>query len=252
MKIPFFIKPTWIKLFFMVYWAACVIVAIPVAGFKIRPIAFNLIWPFLFFYIVGCGFVAFSKNSMQSWGWRRYASVIMALTAVDHVLKYIVFVLMPVGGTIPVVPYRFHVAHFQNIKGSWLAAATASEPVVGETLMICLVFLVLAPWIYRFYIRKQRISFWVRSGFVLMMSGLASCAVDLAIRGMVIDYLYLPGLYAADLKDILLVVGATALVVEMVDNPQVVWKGWRAELMAIPNIFVRIWQSTAGYLRGRR
>jgi hypothetical protein len=51
------------------------------------------------------------------------------------------------------------------------------------------------------------------------------------LRGHIVDFLCLPGVVTADLKDIYLTIGIAATFVETLDNPDLSrpWQGWRAE-----------------------
>lgn len=58
-----------------------------------------------------------------------------------------------------------------------------------------------------------------------------SYSIDMATRGVVIDYIRVPGVVVVDLKDILLSFGIAAFLIEAIENPAISlrWKGWRAE-----------------------
>jgi hypothetical protein len=60
---------------------------------------------------------------------------------------------------------------------------------------------------------------------------MVSWIVDIAVRGVVVDYISLSRVVTADLKDILLSFGAAAFFVEAIDNPAISarWIGWRTE-----------------------
>ena len=53
----------------------------------------------------------------------------------------------------------------------------------------------------------------------------------MAFRGHIVDFIQLPGLMTADLKDIWVIIGVAALFAEVLDNPELSWRGggWRKE-----------------------
>ena len=75
--------------------------------------------------------------------------------------------------------------------------------------------------------------------------------MDLGARGYIVDYLYLPGLFAADLKDVYLTVFASALIVEALSNPRISvrWLGWREEARELPRLVVEFTRFAVGEIR---
>jgi hypothetical protein len=79
-------------------------------------------------------------------------------------------------------------------------------------------------------------------------------AYDVAIRGAVVDYISLPGVVVADLKDILLSFGVSAFLVEAIENPAVSvrWNGWRSEYREVRELVSSFSHFAIGTLFGEK
>ncbi len=88
---------------------------------------------------------------------------------------------------------------------------------------------------YRFYVTARRKSLWADAAFLGLFSGYAGFLCDMNVRGYVLDYIRLPHIVAADIKDITLAIGLAAFFAEIMDNPELSlhdafrWQGWRKE-----------------------
>lgn len=240
-----------IRLAFAGPWVLCVAVAILRARFDIRPIAANLLWPFLFFYSLAWLLERASRSSRQLTRDRDIWLVVGFLVAVDHSCKLACSQLIPSGESVPVVANRLHLANLHNVHGNWLSSVSGTAPVVVQTLVISILFVTLAPLFYRFYSARHRKSFWSALAYGCLVAGTASAAVDLGVRGYIVDYLYLPGLFAADLKDVYLTVFASALIVEALSNPRISvrWLGWREEARELPRLVIEFTRFAVGEIR---
>ena len=230
-KIIRFLRPTVYKLIFLVEWLIYGLIAVVQNRFVIQPILLNILWPFGFFYLVGCGFVAANRRCGSLWSDRRALAVAVMLVAVDHLIKFVVSTQMTLGQSLTILPGRLNFAYVVNEHGSWAAASTGSKPVVTEVLVFAILVVITMPLIYRFYATVQRRSLWVVSAYVWLMAGEVSAVMDLGLRGATVDYFSIPGHFVCDLKDIYLMIGVALVVVELVDNPRIElsWKGWREE-----------------------
>ena len=240
-----------IRLAFAGPWVLCVAVAILRARFDIGPIAVNLLWPFLFFYSLAWLFEKASHSSRLLTRDRDVLLVAALLVAGDHLCKLACSQLIPLGESIPVVANRLHIANIHNVHGTWLSSVSGTAPVVVQTLVISILFVTLALLLHGFYSARQRKSFWSVLAYGCLVAGTASAAVDLGARGYVVDYLYLPGLFAADLKDVYLTVFASALIVEALSNPRISvrWLGWREESRELPRLVVEFTRFAVGEIR---
>jgi lipoprotein signal peptidase len=225
--------------------------AIAQARFDIRSIAVNLAWPFLFFYFVACLLKRVSTSSEPVIQQRDAWVVIAVLVGVDHLFKFAFSHMIPLGGSVPVVANHLHLANVHNVHGSfWLAKLSASR-LVAPVLVISVLSVALAPLLLRFYSARHRKSFWSVLAYCCFMAGAASAAIDLGARGFTVDYLELPGLFVADLKDIYLNLFVSAFFVEVLSNPRISmrWLGWRAELREFPCLATEIVKFAVGEIR---
>lgn len=236
-----FLMPTRFKLVFLIEWALYSLLAMVQNRFVVGPIFLNLLWPMVFFYLVGCVLVAVSRSHNAPVKTRKLVSVAVFLAVSDHIVKLAVVSRMAVGESIPLVVNRLHLVHARNMTGSWIAAMMESDPVVYQVLIFSVIFLAMTPLMYRFYSINHRQSFWSETAVVCLMAGLSSAVAELALRGFTVDYFGLPGHFASDLKDILLFVFTGSFVVEALDNPRISfrWKGWGQEVRDVWSLVSR-------------
>jgi lipoprotein signal peptidase len=210
-------------------------------------------WPLAGFYLVACALDAVSRRSTHlARGWRLPA-LVAGLVAADQLGKFLVALFLGPHSSVPIVEGWLHVAHEQNRQGSWLVGMF-DLPLVGMAALAAAVVPVLLLSIlgYRYYVNTKRRSVWADAAFVGLSAGLASWVCDVGLRGYVIDYIQLPGIVTADLKDILLSLGVAALVVETLDSPHVSWRweGWRTEGRKLGQLLVGFFGFSVQQLRG--
>jgi len=70
---------------------------------------------------------------------------------------------------------------------------------------------------FRCYAVRKRMSLRLDVAFLTIVAG-GGALCDLALRGYILDFINLPGVVTADLKDIFTCVGLAALFAELVDN----------------------------------
>jgi hypothetical protein len=65
----------------------------------------------------------------------------------------------------------------------------------------------------------------------------------MSLRGHIVDFIHLPGLVTADLKDVFMTIGVAALFAEALDNPQISWRwlGIRKESDALIQMLEDLW-----------
>lgn len=238
---------------FIAPWMLYVAFAIAQARFDIGPIAVNLAWPILLFYLVACLLKRASTLSEPAMRHRDIWVVIAVLVAVDHLFKFAFSHMIPLGRSIPVFADHLHFANVHNVHGSFWLAKMGAPRVVAPALVFTVLSTVLAPLIFQFYSVRHRKSFWSVLAFCCFMAGAASAAMDLGARGLTIDYLELPGLFVADLKDIYLSLFVSTFFVEILSNPRISlrWLGWRRELRELPRLANEIARFGAGEIRRR-
>jgi len=237
-----FLRPTIYKLMFLLGWLLYSLSAVLRAGFDVAPIGINLIWPAVFFYIVGCFMVLISKFLTRSHSMAQLIAVAIALVAADHAGKIASLSLIPVGESIPIVLNRLHLVQVTNVTGPWIFATFGSAPVVLPALILSVFLLISAPLLYRYYSMTYRQSLWCEVAFICLVASSLSSAIDFGVRGGVVDYLYIPGHFTADLKDIISEVFVASALIEVLDNPKISirWTGWKNEFRDLRNVIVGI------------
>ena len=215
------LKPSEIKLAFLLEWSLFIVIEI--ARGKVRSPHAILVaaYPLLFFYLVACVLVAWSWRTRQvARGWRLPALAI-GLAMLDQVLKTVIAAVMPENASIPIVEGWLHIAHVRNYSGTWIAATfdLAGDPLI-QSIQWALTIAVLALSVvyHHHYSTHQRQSFWVDVAFLGVFAAYASWVWDMAFRGYILDFIQLPGLVTADVKDILASLCTAAIIAELLDR----------------------------------
>lgn len=250
-KIVIFLKPNLIKLVFLVEWALFILIEllrgelesgrqILVAGF-----------PLVLFYLLACGLMVVSLRAYRpTKGWT-LLWLALGLALVDQFSKALVVSFIPYQESILVIKGWLHLAHEYNLKGSWVADAFNLKLAVSFTLVTVVVILLGSGIGYRYYVSTHRQSVWADIAFVCLFAGTASWVFDMAVRGHIVDYIQLPEVVTADIKDIVLAVGAAAFFAEWIDNPRISlrWKGWRREGRELRHLVVELTNFTLEELK---
>lgn len=244
-------RPPNISLIFIGPWMLYVAFAVAQAKFDIRLIAANLAWPFLFFYLLACLLKRFGASSETAFRQRDAWVVIAVLVAVDHLCKFAISHIIPLGSSVPIVAKHLHLANVQNAHGSFWLEKLGAPRVIMPVLVLSVLSNATAPLLFRFYSARHRKSFWSVLAYCCFMAGTASAAIDLGVRGFTVDYLELPRLFVADLKDIYLVLCVSASFVEVLSNPRISmrWLGWRAELRESLRLAIEVAKFAVGEMR---
>ena len=229
-----FLKPTRIKLVFLVEWALFVLIAAATGELETSHQVVVAGYPLLFFYLVACFLAAWSRHVQQiAPSWRLLAFAV-GLALLDQAIKTIVTVFVPYQTALPVVRNWLYLAHERNPHGSWIASAANLQPVSALSLIqwgLAIPVLLFSILVHRYYITTHRKSLWADVAFLGIFAGLASWICDMAFRGYIVDFIRFPGLVAFDLKDVLLTLAVGAVFAEALDNPRISWRwqGWRQE-----------------------
>lgn len=215
------LKLTKIKLAFLIEWS--LFTALEMARGKVRSGHAILVaaYPLLFFYLVACGLVTLSQRTRQiARGWRLPALAV-GLAMLDQTLKTIIAAVIPENASIPIVKGWLHIAHARNYSGTWIAATLnlPGRPFI-QSIQWALTIAVLALSVvyHHHYSTRHRQSFWADVVFLGVFSAYTSWVWDMAFRGYIIDFIQLPGLVTADLKDILASLSTAAIIAELLDR----------------------------------
>jgi lipoprotein signal peptidase len=229
-----FFKPTRIKLVFLVEWTLFILITIAQGELRTNHQVLVACYPLVFFYLVACTLAALSRRIRQlAQAWILFVFAI-GLTILDQVVKTIVVASVPYQASIPIVNYWLYLTHERNFHGSWIVSAFNVQFVNVFNLMqwgLVILVLICSIFCHRYYITTNRKSLWADIVIIGVFAGLSSWVCDMLFRGYIVDYIGLPGLVAADLKDIFIAIGIAAVFAETLDNPKLSWRwvGWQNE-----------------------
>lgn len=235
-KILGFLKPTSIKLVFLVEWGLFLGIELLRGRLEGGHPLLVALAPLLLFYLAACGlFAAAEKFPRIASGWK-LPGLALGMVLIDQTSKMLVLACIPYEATVPVIRGWLNLAHVYNLHGSWLTATFALD-FIGTGLLAVSAggISVGAVFGYLFYTSRYRQSLWADAAFLGVFGGGLSWFADFILRGYIVDYINLPGVVTADFKDLLLWLGAASFFAEGLDNPQVSfrWKGWRQEGAAL-------------------
>ena len=229
-----FLKPTRTKLVFLVEWVLFILITVARGELETNHQILVAGYPLVFFYLVACVLAASSQHIQQiSQSWRLVVFAI-GLTILDQVVKTIITASVPYQTSIPIVTNWLYLAHKRNYHGSWIASAFNVQFVSVFNAMqwgLAIPVLFFSILCHRYYITTNRKSLWADVAFLGYFASNASWICDMSFRGYILDFINLPGLVTADLKDILVAIGAAAVFAETLDNPELSWRwaGWQKE-----------------------
>jgi lipoprotein signal peptidase len=229
-----FFKPTRIKSLFLVEWTLFILITAAQGELKTNHQVLVAGYPLVFFYLVACTLAALSQRIRQLAQLWILIVFAIGLTILDQIVKTIIVASVPYQASIPIVNHWLYLAHEHNFHGSWITSAFNVQFVsVFYFIQWGLVISVLlcSMFCYCYYITTIRISLWVDIAFLGVFAGFLSWVCDMLFRGYIVDYIGIPGLVTADLKDILVTIGIAAVFAEMLDNPKLSWRweGWQKE-----------------------
>ncbi len=228
------LRPTWIKLIFLVEWLIFILITWFQGGLDDGRQALIAAYPLLFFYAVAGIFeIVSGKTQRIARGWRLLGTAVI-LILFDQAIKLWVTTFIPYRTARPLIPGWLHLAHSCNFQGSWVFAQFDVPAANLIPLSVTAFFMLCCSWfVHRYYVSHQRTSLWADVAFLGVFAGLASWLVEITLRGHIVDFLCLPNMVTADLKDIFLTIGIAAIFVETLDNPGLSrsWQGGRQELV---------------------
>jgi lipoprotein signal peptidase len=226
------LRPTGYKLIFLIEWLLFLAITGLQGSFISRRQILVAAYPLLFFYFTAALLESLSPKIKQiARGWRILA-LAAGLVLLDQVIKFVVTALIPFNTAVPLISGWLNLSHNCNFQGSWVLSQF-NRPAINLIPLGTMAFLLLiGSWFgYRYYIAHQRASLWADTAFLGLFAGLASWLIEMPLRGHIVDFICLPGVVSADLKDIYLTIGIAAIFVETLDNPGLSrkWQGWSQE-----------------------
>lgn len=235
-----FFKPTLPKGVFILEWSAYYGLFVVWGGQKSpQQLAVGL-WPLAPLYGLGCALVKWSQRTTRVAGGRGMAAFAVALVAGDQIAKFMVERFLPPNAPRQILGDWLHVTHVRHAGGSLLAPARLAPLLMAMAIVV----LLLAVVIYRYTTASNRRSLWVDLAFLGIFAGYGSWLVDMAWRRTVLDFLSIPELVAFDLKDVFLLVGGAAFVVEVIENSNLSWRwaGWRQEIAGVIQLVQKLYR----------
>lgn len=215
------LKPSKTKLAFLLEWSLFIVIEIARGKVQSGHAILVAAYPLLFFYLVACVLVALSQRTRQiARGWHLPALAI-GLAALDQVLKTAAAAAIPEHVSIPIIEGWLHIAHVRNYSGTWIAATfdLPGRPFIQSIQWaLTIAVLALSAVYHRYYSTHQRQSLWADVAFLGVFAAYTSWMWDMAFRDYIIDFIQLPGLVTADLKDILVSLSAAAIIAELLDR----------------------------------
>ncbi|MDI7247513.1 MAG: signal peptidase II [Bacillota bacterium] len=230
-----FLKPTKLKMLFLVEWVVYVLIELSRAKLRTAHQLMVAAYPLIVFYLIGCALAAAAlvRTPTRLPRWRHLLGLAVLLVALEQLVKAAISAFIPYRASVPIIPGWLHLAHARNMRGSWLAREFGIG-FLGIGPLIAMSAIVLPCFVlgFRYYAVRKRRSLWVDVAFVTIVAGVGGALCDLALHGYILDFINLPGVMTADLKDIFIYVGLAALFAELVDDPAIsmTWLGWRREL----------------------
>ena len=244
-----FFRPTVTKLILLAEWVAYILLVAAWGRLTgLRQLAAAL-WPLLLFYCLACVLVTWSQRTNRVASGRGLALLAVMMVALDQVSKAVVGVFLSPGATLPLVKGWLHLTNVHNVGGSLLAPVWMKPVLMVAAALV----LPLSVIVYRYYTSSKRRSLWTDLAFLSIFTGYASWLCDMFLRGYVVDFIQIPGIVAADFKDLFLTLGGACVIIEILDRPgtSLGWDGWRAELESTRRLITDVTVFAAGELRSR-
>ncbi len=249
-KLVLWLWPTGPGLIVPGFWAAYWVYAAAGGLFPSWPVALAGLWPLLPLYVGSCLLAAWERRGARP----RLAGLVMVgvfLAAADLALK--VWIEGPLAGyphfaasllrqsgesplagyqPLPLVPGLLAIDPVYNVYGTMLAIPGATPFVTA--LAVLLVPGSVASYVY--YRREEKPVVWAHVAFIGFFAGALAKAGDLLWRGLIVDYLHIPGLPVADLADVYLIwIGGACALAATFCYPGA-WPSPRAVLRALRHL----------------
>jgi len=249
------LRPTATRLVFLVEWFLFMLLALLRGELETGKQILVASYPLAFFYFVACALALLSEHTQQlARGWRPLV-LALGLTGVDQLTKSLIVASIPYQASVPVIEGWLHLAHARNAQGSWVLSTLNSRGMGTVLLMIAVPSILLfSVFCHRYYVSTQRKSLWADVAFVGLFAGCMSWVCDMYFRGHIVDSIVLPGVLAADLKDLFVTIGAAAFCAEALDNPDVSLRprGWRTDGQDLIQLAARVADFSIQEVRGLR
>jgi lipoprotein signal peptidase len=235
------LKPSIRKIIFLAEWLVFIFILIfqgKIQNFHQLGVA---LYPLLFFYLIASFLFNLRDKKRQPLTTKNLLLIVVGLFLFDQLIKIIVVGLIPTNNSISVISGWFEFAHRQNPHGAWIFTNLSDNTIPGIVPVLKVFFIVLTILIipiYQYLESSLGPKYWIQIGFVCIFSAFLSWMVDMFLRGYIVDFIGLPGLVTADLKDIYAYIGAAAIIIEAVEEPRnLQWTGLKTEILEIRQLY---------------
>jgi lipoprotein signal peptidase len=243
-----FLRPSIPKLFFLVEWLLLMLYTLVWGDISLQGALAGSILPLAFFYLVGSTLSDLSRHEQHIARGARLHLLAIILASIDQLIKIAVNLGIPYQGSLPIIQGWFHIANERNLHGSWLLATLDLDIISTAMLIVFILPFLLGILVgYGYYTTRHRKSVWADVAYLGLFSGLLSALCDLILRGYTLDFLQIPGIVSADLKDMFITLAIASFFVEVYTNPNVSllrWQGWRQEITAHRQLIADVFSYT--------
>lgn len=235
---PGHLKPNSVVLALLVPGTAFLLLELLLEPASVKAALLGLFIGAVLYYLAACAAFTLRRRGVRPARFKVLVGSALLLVALDQGFKLCVLHVLPLEWERTLIPAALTLSHAHNLQGSWLAVQFGLDFIDdGLLITVSVLFIVVTLSLYRYYVdRRGRSSLWAAVAMVAFVAGLGSAFLDLALRGLTVDYLGIAGLVVADLKDFYIDIGIAALFAEIAEN-------WRAARQMSS-------QKTAGHVKG--
>lgn len=223
-KFGTWVWPTWPGLAVPGIWVAYVGYLLVRGHLRSWQATLVALWPALLLYAGSCILAAWGRRGSRP----RLASMLavgLLLAAADLAAKVWIEAQFPYHQPRTLLPGLLAIDPVHNVYGTMLA-------IPGARPYLTVLAIVLGPAAvlgYRHYLKDEEPVVWGHAAFVGLFAGALAKAGDLLQRGLIVDYLHIPGLPVADLADVyLLWIGGGCALAATLCYPEAWPRPWRA------------------------
>ncbi len=209
------------SLVFLVEWSLYLILETLTGKIQWSQHAASALLPLGFFGLIGLllSLANFWRRRDLSAGFLGAAAA--GLLLLDQAAKTWINRQMAYPSDIPLFGGLITLSHARNYAGSWaLQRLNLTNEITPLRIFVEAMLMVLVVAWFVYYLRGERGGYWTDMAAIFFTAGVSSAVLDKLLRGFTLDFIGLPGLFVADLKDIYLFIGVAALLAELVSQPQ--------------------------------
>lgn len=184
----------------------------------------NLIFPMIFFTLWSLLSYIASLRCKHEMSRAKIFNVIFIFVIIDQGIKDIIRNYFPLEHHIQLLSNWLYLYPIVNTKGSWAASRFGLDMGIKVYIIFNIIFFPVTIYVYKYYSRSYRKSFFLNSSFILIFAGIVCSLIDKVFWGGSLDYILIKDIFVADLKDIYITLGAGSLIIEMLLNNKIYLK----------------------------